>query len=1002
MIRSFVTLSLALSAFVAAANAQSSLTTKAAVQNFRQANGEAWRLRVDAVRGVPEHIFGGRLATGAQTGDEASFGRAARDALFELEGVLGIDAEGLELVRVKSMNLARAGTSDKVTVQFRQSVAGVPVHFGTINVLLDARTGHVLSVDNQSLPLATGLDVAAEVSLDDASRLAVRRFNDELGLIAEAVEMTDYIVWGPKADRRKQGLPTVPAYVIRVSAPTGPLGTTPADVSYVIAARGGAELLDQWNNVHDLDLTGNVKGWAQPGLLPFNVDPETLQNLADVRLSASGEPDVFSDADGNFVFPGVNSTKTVTARLNGQFSDIDNNSGSDASIAQAVSPGSPASFIFNPSQAELTGAELDAHMSVIEMRDYLRGVDPSETTLDFQIPTNVNIGLSCNAFYNGISLNFYVEGEHPTVEDLFCRNTAYSTVVYHEEGHWMNDLYGSSNDQFGMGEGGADVWAMYAADDPVVGADFRFDGGIIRSGENSTPFCGDESLGCYGESHADGQPLMGAIWKIRRNLKISLGDSAGRAVADQLMLGWYQAFDDRLVRTIIEEHWLVLDDDNGDLSDGTPHYTEIDAAFVEQGFPSFQLPIFDISHAAITHVRHEGGVLVQADITEIAAAALTGAVLHYSFDGGDNFSSVAMTDLGGNSFEGSIPGVVSPARVAYYIEAQSASLGGATFPELGAARPIFYDVGELSVIAFNDFEGVTDEGWTHVQFATQDDWQRDEPQGKGLDPGAAFSGSLCWGNDLGLSGFNGEYQPDVSNALFSPSFDLSGVSGARLRFQRWLSVERQTDGDPENQFDTAFVKLDGAIIWESPETTHTTDAAWRLQDIDISALADGDSNVQISFELESDGGLNMGGWNVDDFAIVSLTEVIDTSFSSYGVATPGAGGAAVLSGSGQAVPSGPLSLDVTNAASSAFGVLFVGTDMISVPAFGGTFLVGNFFASLNIPTNGAGQVNLAFQLPAVIDPILDGQLVTTQYWYLDAGAPAGKAATQGLSFTLDV
>lgn len=965
-----------------------------AARAFQERHGDAWRVRFDGVRGVPEHVFGGALSTSARAGDDASFVSAARAVLAELSDATGVLPGELELVNVKRMQLSRGGTSDKVSVKFRQLASGVVVHGGVVHVLFDA-DGSVLSVDNQALANVRDLDVVADVGLNRALAAAAAAFAADTGVAAQTADFDDYVVWGPRVDPRQASSPTTAAYVIKVTAPTGPLGSTPLDRSYVIAARDRAQVLESWSNVHAFDLTGNVKGWAQAGLLPDGVDPETLLDIEDVELSTAGASNVYTDADGNFVFPGINSTQTVTARLFGQFSDVDNESGSDMEVSFSVTPGVPASVVLNPGQTEFATAELNAHRAVLHMRNYLKSVDPSATELDFQIESFVNIGQTCNAFYNGVSLNYYVEGESAQTPGTFCRNTAYSTVAYHEEGHWLNDLFDSTNHQFGMGEGGADIWAMYASDNPIVGEDFRFDGTDIRTGENTNPFCGDDSLGCYGSSsHANGQPLMGAIWKVRRNLKNALGDVAGGDVADQLMVGWYQAFDDVFVRTTIQEHWLVLDDDNGDLSDGTPHYAEIDAAFVEQGFPSFQLPIFEISHAPITHVKHEGKVRVQATITEEAAAALSGAVVHYSTDGGDSFSSVAMTDLGGDLHQAFIPGVASPDRVAYYIEAQSASLGSVTFPARGADRPLFYDVGTLLVVEFNDFEGATDEGWTHAEFATQDDWQRGAPQGKTLDPATAFSGSSVWGNDLGVDNFNGDYQPNVNNALFSPSFDLSGVFGTRLRFQRWLSVE-------ESEFDQAQVFVDGNLVWENPFAGHITDAEWFAQDIDISAFADDDASVQVSFELTSDGGLNMGGWTLDDFAIVSLTEVEDTTFTMYGAGTPGTGGvAAVLDGSGQAVPGGPINLTVTGALPSTVGVMFVGTDMISVQGLGGTFLVGNWLITPTVPTSGAGAIDVTFMAPEVIDPGLDGLQLTQQYWYLDPGGPAGKASTQGLAFEI--
>jgi hypothetical protein len=40
--------------------------------------------------------------------------------------------------------------------------------------------------------------------------------------------------------------------------------------------------------------------------------------------------------------------------------------------------------------------------------------------------------------------------------------------------------------------------------------------------------------------------------------------------------------------------------------------------------------------------------------------------------------------------------------------------------------------------------------------------------------------------------------------------------------------------------------------------------------LDITALAAGNPSVQIEFRLDSDGGVNFGGWTIDDFSIVSV------------------------------------------------------------------------------------------------------------------------------------
>jgi hypothetical protein len=171
-----------------------------------------------------------------------------------------------------------------------------------------------------------------------------------------------------------------------------------------------------------------------------------------------------------------------------------------------------------------------------------------------------------------------------------CVNTAYSSVVLHEMGHWYNVRYLSGNGSDGFGEGNADIYAMYILNDPVVGKEFNLTGGgPIRDGRNMRQFCGDSNPGCHGGVHNDGEVLMGALWKVRNNLMTTHGMQVGGQIADFLFNSWMNAYNDRQIKSIIETHWLTLDDNDGNIANGTPHHADIDAAFRMQGFPGVDL-----------------------------------------------------------------------------------------------------------------------------------------------------------------------------------------------------------------------------------------------------------------------------------------------------------------------------------------------------------------------------------------------------------------------------
>ena len=298
-------------------------------------------------------------------------------------------------------------------------------------------------------------------------------------------------------------------------------------------------------------------------------------------------------------------------------------------------------------------------------------------------------------------------------------------------------------------------------------------------------------------------------------------------------------------------------------------------------------------------------------------------------------------------------------------------------------------VGIYNRIYFNDFEGATDEGWVHQLVAQQDDWQRGIPAGKVEDPSSAYSGDKVWGNDLGPSGFNGSYASNVENWLESPVIDCSGQSGVRLRFARWLTVE-------EGKFDQATIRVNGTEVWSNPQNGHLIDEIWTPVALDISSEADGQSAVSVEWRLVSDGGLNLGGWNLDDVRVVTVEAVpTDCVATSYGLPVPGTSGVAVLDTGGQppALGNADFGVVLKHARPGAEAFLAGGLVQASVPFAGGEILVVPLVV-LPLGVDLFGQAR--FPVPLGSDPGLVGVSLFFQGFVIDPAAPQGIAITAGL------
>ena len=128
--------------------------------------------------------------------------------------------------------------------------------------------------------------------------------------------------------------------------------------------------------------------------------------------------------------------------------------------------GTPLNTMFNADNlAEAARAEVNAYRQANIVRDFALANNPSYPTIANQLnfAINVQVSGSCNAFYNGTSINFY-----PAAGG--CNNTAFSTVVHHEFGHHMVASGGSG--QGAYGEGMSDCMSLLISDD-FAGAIYR-------------------------------------------------------------------------------------------------------------------------------------------------------------------------------------------------------------------------------------------------------------------------------------------------------------------------------------------------------------------------------------------------------------------------------------------------------------------------------------------------------------------------------------------------
>jgi hypothetical protein len=220
----------------------------------------------------------------------------------------------------------------------------------------------------------------------------------------------------------------------------------------------------------------------------------------------------------------------------------------------------------NLNNNEYIRAEINGYFQANIVRDFTLKYNPDYPGLnETEFPVNVNINSNCNAYYDYESINFFRSGSG-------CSNTAFSTVIHHEYGHHLVQMAGSGQGQYGEGMG--DVMGVLIFDDPGLAYGFYSNDcdTPLRTADN------DLQYPCSDEIHYCGQLLSGCVWDTRNELKIT-NPSNYSDIINNLAVNAMLLHTGDMITPSITIDYLTLDDDNGNISDGTPHYPEIAAGF---------------------------------------------------------------------------------------------------------------------------------------------------------------------------------------------------------------------------------------------------------------------------------------------------------------------------------------------------------------------------------------------------------------------------------------
>jgi MYXO-CTERM domain-containing protein len=365
-----------------------------------------------------------------------------------------------------------------------------------------------------------------------------------------------------------------------------------------------------------------------------------------------------------------------------------------------------------------------------------------------------------------------------------------------------------------------------------------------------------------GEIHKTGIIFGGTFWDLRKALIASLGQTQGIQLTEKLYLGALRR-SVNIPTSLVEV--LATDDDDGDLSNGTPHECAIRDAYGRHGLRTVTGAVSApdrIADAVATTTVH---VELAGLATRCAGDELDHAALAWKTDPGATATSVTATQSAVSEFSADLP-LADNATTLYQIQVVFKDGSVLTLPD-NLGDP-YYQVykGKTMALYCTDFEAGDPlmAGWTTgTADGSPSPWVWGTPSAGASDPHAAFSTQHALVQVL-----DGDYAPKSSAYVKMPSVDIGQWSDVHLQYRRWLAVE-------DSHYDKARITVGGKQAWINftantgdSSSTHHIDREWRFQDVSISGYQAGHT-LEVGWDLNSDEGLQFGGWALDDVCIVA-------------------------------------------------------------------------------------------------------------------------------------
>ncbi len=729
-------------------------------------------------------------------------------------------------------------------VTFAQTFQGIPVFRADVRLLArNTAENDLVWVGNALRPI-TNFNVDQAVMNNPALNAAVA--DAELrfpGLVGGTISPPQLTIWAGVEGNR-----VTPKLAVFFTATTAALPSEPGYGKWIVVADAATgRMLWSESQVHQVDVSGRVSGVTTTGFKSAECNPEADAALPYATVT-SGAVSTFADVNGNYTLTGLPAgAVTVNTSPRGRYFRTFNPS-ADVPVTGVSGSGTVNVQLNSANTDQVERAGVNAYTQANLIRDLVVTASPAYPTISGQTSFRINVAVSgtCNAFYDGSSINFYNSGGG-------CGNTAFFDVVHHEYGHHVVNTGGSGQGQYGEGTG--DCMGVLMGDQPILGFGFQSNCNAgIRNANNNVQYPQDPNVVPI---HTAGQLISGCLWSTRNEM-VAAGTPNYRTLLARLCVNAVPMHSGSTIAPDITVDWLTLDDNDGNINNGTPNYSTINAGFTAHNMdgPVIQLIDFSFPNGRPTTLTPGVATGIRVDVVGVAGTPQDNSGQVTFRTGSGSNTTAAMTRIGVNQYIATIPAQACGSDVTYSF---SATATGGTTQSSPAGAPA---VGYAATASFGTVTRFADNFQTNTGWTVADAGLTDGPWGRGTPvnetdpvrsaavPNADFDGSgQCFLTDnvAGNSDVDGG-----STTLTSPVMDASGNSV--ISYARWYS--NHTGGAPEA--DTFVVQVTGnnGASWVNLETVGPTGpevrGGWNLKSFRVPA-AQATSQFRIRF-VASDVG----------------------------------------------------------------------------------------------------------------------------------------------------